>query len=93
MTKTDQTEACRMWDEAAANGQVHISLAFNRGLCAEKRGDLEGATVLYREAQTLSPKKLEVRQALERVSDHQRALEDWELRQSTFAGENTTEQG
>lgn len=82
MTKSDPAEACRMWDEAASNGQVHISLTFNRGLCAEQRGDLESALALYEEADRLSPGKVEVTESLRRVSDHRRALDEWELRQS-----------
>ncbi|WP_123906360.1 hypothetical protein [Sphingorhabdus sp. YGSMI21] len=82
MTKSDPVEACRMWDEAAGNGQVHISLTFNRGLCAEQRGDLETALMLYEEADRLAPGKSEVTQSLRRVSDHRRASEEWELRRS-----------
>ncbi|NCN85734.1 MAG: tetratricopeptide repeat protein [Sphingomonadales bacterium] len=82
MTKNDPQEACRMWDEAAANGMVHISLLFNRALCAEQRGELEAALALYEEAERLSPGKIEVTQSLQRVSDHQRALDEWALRQS-----------
>ncbi|AMO71328.1 tetratricopeptide repeat protein [Sphingorhabdus sp. M41] len=81
-TKSNAAEACRMWDEAAGNGQVHISLTFNRGLCAEQRGDLEGALDFYQEADRFSPGKLEVTESLRRVSDHRRALDEWELRQS-----------
>lgn len=82
MTKSNPAEACRMWDEAAANGQVHISLGFNRGLCAEQRGDLEAALDLYNEAGRISPGKSEVTEALRRVNDHRQALGDWELRQT-----------
>ena len=82
MTKSDAAEACRMWDEAASAGLLHISLVFNRGLCAEQRGELETALVLYGEAERLSPGKLEVTEALQRTSDHLRALEEWEARQS-----------
>lgn len=82
MTKSDATEACRMWDEAAGNGQVHISLTFNRGLCAEQRGDLDAALALYEEADGFSRGKLEVTESLRRVSDHRRALDEWALRQS-----------
>ncbi|MEO9600416.1 tetratricopeptide repeat protein [Parasphingorhabdus sp.] len=82
MTKSNPTEACRMWDEAADNGLVHISLTFNRGLCAEQRGDFESAIALYQEAQRISPGKLEVNQSIQRISDHRRALDEWELRQS-----------
>jgi len=82
MTKTNAAEACRMWDEAAENGQVHISLTFNRGLCAEQRGDLDAALALYDEADRLAPGKIEVTEARQRASDHLRALDEWELRQS-----------
>jgi len=82
MTKTNAEEACRMWDEAAENGLIHISLTFNRGLCAEQRGDLDAALMLYDEADRLSPGKMEVTQARQRAIDHRRAQEEWELRQS-----------
>ncbi len=82
MTKTNPAEACRMWDEAAANGLNHVSLTFNRGLCAEQRGDLASAVALYQDAESISPGKPEVSQSLQRVSDHRRALDEWKLRQS-----------
>lgn len=82
MTKSDETEACRMWDEAGTNGQVHVSLAFNRGLCAERSGDLETARSHYGEAQSLAPRKFEVTEAIKRIDNHQRALEDWKIKQS-----------
>tara|TARA_R110000824_G_scaffold12043_6_gene53007 strand:- start:25253 stop:26206 length:954 start_codon:yes stop_codon:yes gene_type:complete len=82
MTKSDAAEACRMWDEAARNGQSHISLTFNRGLCAEQRGDLDAALALLEEADRLSPGKLEVIQSTERVLAHRRAMDEWKLRQS-----------
>lgn len=82
MTKANAAEACRMWDEAAENGLIHISLTYNRGLCAEQRGDLDAALTLYDEAERLSPGKMEVTEARQRASDHQRALDEWELRQS-----------
>ncbi len=82
MTKSNAAEACRMWDEAARNGQVHISLTFNRALCAEQRGDLDSALALYDEANRISPGKLEVIESIGRISAHRRALGEWELRQS-----------
>ncbi len=82
MTKSDAAEACRMWDEAAQNGQVHISLAFNRALCAEQRGDLGSALALYDEADSLSPGKMEVTQSMQRARGHLQARDEWELRQS-----------
>ncbi|MGB5484437.1 tetratricopeptide repeat protein [Parasphingorhabdus sp.] len=83
MTKSNPAEACRMWDEAAQNGLVHLSLAFNRGLCAEQRGDLDAALALYDEAISLSPGKFEVSEAINRTNAHQRALDEWGLRQSS----------
>lgn len=93
MTKRDETEACRMWEEAGTNGQGHPSLAFNRGLCAERRGDLKTAFSHYGEAQSLAPRKFEVKEAMKRIDDHQRALDDWELRQSASSPKNSREQG
>ena len=86
MTKSDPAEACRMWDEAARNGMVHLSLAFNQGLCAESRGDLDSALAHYDEALSLSPGKFEVTQSIDRIRAHQRALDEWELRQSGGSG-------
>lgn len=86
MTKRNAAEACRMWDEAAQNGMVHISLTFNRGLCAEQRGELDSAMALYREAQRQSSSKQEIGAAITRVSDHQRGLYEWDLRQSARFG-------
>ena len=50
MTKRDQGGACRGWDAMQAEAPTHPSLLFNRGLCAEQRGDYEGAVALYRQA-------------------------------------------
>ena len=86
MTKTNQAEACRMWDEADRNGLVHISLSYNLGLCAEQRGDLETALAFYEEADRFSPGKYEVTESSQRASDHRRALNEWELRQSGRTG-------
>ncbi len=81
MTKTNSAEACRMWDEASRNGLVHISLSYNLGLCAEQRGDLESALAFYEEALRFSPRKYEVVQSWQRASDHQRVLDELQLRQ------------
>ncbi len=80
MTKTDEQEACRMWDQAAANSTSHRSIAFNRGLCAEKEGALEKALNLYAEAGQLPGGKIEIDLAIRRVEDRQRALDDWDVR-------------
>lgn len=80
MTKTDEQEACRMWDEVAANGSAHVSIAFNRGLCAEKAGALDMALAFYDEAGQLTGNKSEIGQAIRRVEDRQRARDDMDLR-------------
>jgi hypothetical protein len=49
-TKRDQRGACAGWDAMQGEVQAHPSLLFNRGLCAEQRGDYEGALALYRQA-------------------------------------------
>ena len=93
MTKSDAEESCRMWEEADRNGLTHVSLSFNRGLCAEQRQEFDTAIALYEEADGLSPGKSEVREALRRVHDHQRALVEWDLRQSVATDTNVEEQG
>jgi len=86
MTKKNAAEACRMWNEAGQNAMVHVSLTFNRGLCAEQRGELDSAMAFYREAQHQSSSKQEIAAAITRVSDHQRGLYEWDLRQSARFG-------
>ncbi|MEP2101849.1 MAG: hypothetical protein ABJP02_10100 [Parasphingorhabdus sp.] len=80
MTKTDEQEACRMWDEASVNSAPHRSITYNRGLCAEKDGALEKALTLYGETGQLAGSKTEIKQAIRRVEDRQRALDDWDIR-------------
>ncbi|WP_417621390.1 hypothetical protein [Parasphingorhabdus sp.] len=85
MTKTNPAEACRMWDDAAQNGLSHVSLSFNRALCAEQRGDLDSAMALYDEADRLAPGKYEVADSLQRAGGHRQAMLEWELHQSGMA--------
>ncbi|QTD56812.1 hypothetical protein [Parasphingorhabdus cellanae] len=80
MTKTDEREACRMWDQAAMNSAPHRSIAFNRALCAEQEGALEKAVTLYSQAGQLAGGKTEISQAIRRVEDRQRAMDDWDIR-------------
>ncbi|GAA0471749.1 hypothetical protein GCM10009096_10980 [Parasphingorhabdus litoris] len=88
MTKTDEQEACRMWDEASANSALHRSIAYNRALCAEKEGALEKALALYGEAELLAGSKTEIRQGIRRVEDRQRARDDWDIRFASLAEES-----
>ncbi len=80
MTKTDELEACRMWDEAAANRALHRSITFNRGLCAEQKGTLGEAIKLYTEANQMGGRKNEIDQAIRRIEARERAIDDWFLR-------------
>jgi len=80
MTKTDEQEACRMWDQAAVDSARHRSIVFNRGLCAEQAGALDKASALYTEAEQLAGGKTEIGLAIRRVEDRQQALDDWDIR-------------
>jgi hypothetical protein len=53
LSKRDPRGACAGWE--AMNRQVpgNASIVFNLGLCAEQRGDYDGALALYRAAQPL----------------------------------------
>lgn len=42
-TKSNAGEACRLFDELAAEAPTQRSVAFNAALCAEMRGDLDAA--------------------------------------------------
>lgn len=84
MTKSDETEACRMWEEGAASGMVHVSLSFNRGLCAEQAGDLEQAMAFYQEATQFGARKTEIAQSQSRLSDRMRARDEWDSRNAVF---------
>ncbi|RYD54531.1 MAG: hypothetical protein EOP60_07370 [Sphingomonadales bacterium] len=50
LTKRDSRGACAGWDAMQNDLQGNPSLIFNRGLCAEQRGDYDGALALYRQA-------------------------------------------
>ncbi|WP_066800044.1 tetratricopeptide repeat protein [Sphingomonas soli] len=50
LTKRDARGACAGWNQMQAEAQGHPSLTFNLGLCAEQRGDYDGALALYRRA-------------------------------------------
>jgi hypothetical protein len=50
LTKRDARGACAGWEAMQSELRGHPSLIFNRGLCAEQRGDYQGALALYREA-------------------------------------------
>ena len=50
LTKRDSRGACAGWEAMQAEVQGNPSLLFNAGLCAEQRGDYEGALALYRQA-------------------------------------------
>jgi len=79
MTKRDEAEACRMFDNMGAEGTEHGSISFNRALCAEQRGDFGAALALYDEADMqLGGGKTD--DDVRRIRDRQRALADWDTR-------------
>lgn len=47
LTKTNVTAACAEFDALANAGLQNAALAYNRGLCAEMRGDEAGALSIY----------------------------------------------
>ncbi|MBX3566007.1 MAG: hypothetical protein KF730_15685 [Sphingomonas sp.] len=49
LTKRDPRGACAGWEAMLAEGP-HPSILFNVGLCAEQRGDYDGAVALYRQS-------------------------------------------
>ncbi len=50
LTKRDPRGACAGWDALQAEAAGYPSLVFNLGVCAEQRGDYEGAVKLYTDA-------------------------------------------
>lgn len=46
-TKTDADEACRLFDQLAAEAPTQRSVQFNAAMCLEMRGDLTGALAAY----------------------------------------------
>jgi len=73
MTPADPEGACRVWDSLADAGPPQLSIAFNRGLCAEMRGDLDLAAEHYRSALQLSPGHDYPEQGLARIEGRHRA--------------------
>ncbi len=55
LTKTDGNAACSAWDALAADAPDHITIVFNRGLCAEMLGQPDLAETHYRQVLELSP--------------------------------------
>jgi len=50
LTKRDPAGSCAGWEAMQGEAPAHPSLLFNRGLCAEQRGDYDAALGLYRQA-------------------------------------------
>ncbi|HZF46214.1 MAG TPA: tetratricopeptide repeat protein [Sphingomonadaceae bacterium] len=75
ITSTDPEGACREWDGLAEAAPAQLSIAFNRGLCEEMRGDLDLAAEHYRSALKLSPGHDYPEQGLARIEGRHRAEE------------------
>ncbi len=73
LTKSDQAAACQDWEDLAQTVPGQLSLAFNRGLCAEMQGDLDRAGEHYRYALQLSPGHDYPEDGLRRIDDRHRA--------------------
>lgn len=87
LTKTDQVGACAAWTALTRDVEPTVALAFNLGLCAEKRGEFDAAIDWYGEAQRQGSRSGAIPDALARIDRHRRALSDWDVRQRLIAGE------
>ena len=85
LTKKDELAACDMWQQQADNGLQQISLQFNLGVCAEKKGELAKAMMLYEDAISRFGTKYELREAIDRVGERQLADSQWNARLEYFA--------
>jgi hypothetical protein len=56
-SQRDVVGACNAWGAMNQAAPGHPSLLFNLGLCAEQRGDYEGAVTLYRQAAAAGAKE------------------------------------
>jgi hypothetical protein len=57
LTKTDIDGSCASWDTLAGDAPDHTTVIFNRGLCAEMRGQLDLAEAYYRRVLELTPRE------------------------------------
>lgn len=73
ITPADPEAACGEWESLAETDPAQLSIAFNRGLCAEMRGDLDLAAEHYRYALQLSPGHDYPEQGLARIAGRHRA--------------------
>jgi hypothetical protein len=73
LTKNDGNAACAGWERLAATVPENPSIEVNRGLCAEMRGELDGAESLYRHALQLMPKADYASDGLRRIAARRRA--------------------
>jgi hypothetical protein len=79
LTKTNEAAACSAFSSLAANNPRDLSIQFNIGLCFESAGDLEAATRYYNDVLTISPRKIEPREGLDRIASRLRAERQLEL--------------
>lgn len=77
LTKTNEDAACDQWAAINSAEPTHLATVFNMGLCAEMRGDLEGARRHYEYALQISPKEKYPTSGMQRLNSRQRAL--WQI--------------
>lgn len=80
LTKSDPDAACEAWAGLTRDAEPTAALAFNLGLCAEVRRDLDAAVDWYEQARRLGSKNRDIGEGLGRVDRNRRALADWDAR-------------
>lgn len=73
MTKSNWSEACRMWRWLQEDNPNHAPTAFNVALCSEAEGNPDAATSAYARAAMLDGSSSYVRSGFERVDARKRA--------------------
>lgn len=85
-TARDPQGACNIWQALDSEVPGQSSIVFNLALCAERRGDLEGARTRYGQAQTLLPRERAIDAALDRIGARQVAEADYAAREDRLSG-------
>lgn len=85
LTKSDVPASCQAFAALEPNNPRDITVLFNIGLCRESAGDLEAAAQIYETVLSISPRKVEPQQGLERIASRLRAERQLALHQTTGA--------
>lgn len=73
LTKRNTASACEAWGEVDQLVPNHAPTLFNLGLCAESRGDYNGAEALYRRVQNIDRSQSYAAEAIQRLELRRRA--------------------